>query len=465
MAAIEEQYKHLRLNNEIKPLLQRYGIQYNPKATKSMLLNLLLANGVPLDRVQQNTTAPDLSKVSVLGLQQIALDYPSSDSDEGSGEDSAGDSNEGSNGASDEGSGVGSNEGSAENSGSRSATTGLIQRLRDLPGHKDHAEKARQAGIPDPAALVNDLTELERRLLLEYPVALACLPTIMRGLSHTDVRKKVDGLVDWFAAVAKSQNIPVGAALVFFDSYLSSPNLDFIAYLLDKDNSREGWYEHTSNPGDRKNAAKRLDSLWSLALDPTEVAGTATTTATTSSDPTSDQHFLMDVIDPFDDMPTKGKVIGIHMTKKNTLAVRLPSLSTEYPGLGRGLWVECKSGKELEAYKQYIKMFPNKGKLSSADESLLAGCETPADFELDSVFRMKWGRTHHIYGYGRPKKGDLGHPLMFSKTTLSKAFKGAAAVEMLQTHMVRTGQASYEGADGAQPEAITLRAKRPVQVQ
>ncbi|KAL2166219.1 hypothetical protein VTG60DRAFT_3107 [Thermothelomyces hinnuleus] len=337
-----------------------------------------------------------------------------------------------------------------------------MQRLLDLPSHEDHAEKARRAGIPDPAKPDHDLTDLERRLLLEYPAASACLPTITGGLSsRADVRKKVTGLVDWFASLAKSRNIPVGSALVFFDSYLCGQDLDFVVYVLDKDR-REHW--HASSPELRRRAAKRLDNLWSLALDPSQVAQAATTTTTTSSDPTSDQDFFMDVIDPFDNMPTKGKVIGIHMTKKNTLGVRLPSLSTEYPDLGRGLWVECTSGKELEAYKQYIKTFPNE-KLSSAPEGLLAGCETPADFELDCVFRMKWGKTYHIYGYGRPKNGDLRHQLMFSKTTLSKVFKGAATMELLQTHRNRTGQASYEGAGEAQPEVISLRAKRSVPVQ
>ena len=487
MPSLGEQYKNLRLENEIKPLLHRYGIAYENKDKKDKLLGLLQVNGVPLDRVERSETALDLNTVEVLGLEQIARDYPPLGSDKSSGsgsgdgmdEDSSGGSGDGSDDGSGGGSGDGMDEDSSGGSGdgsgggsgdglspglgsdSTSATTRSVQRLVDLSDHKDHAEKARQAGIPDPA---NKLTDLERRLLLEYPATSACLPTIKRGLGQANLKQKVTGLVDWFASVAKSQNIPVGPALVFFDSYLSSPNLDFVAYLLDKDGCREGWYEHASNPDARKQAAKRLGNLWSLALDPSEVARTATTTTTTSSDPAADQDFLMDVIDPFDNMPIKGKVIGIHMTKKNTLGVRLPSLSTEHPHLGRGLWVECKSGNELEAHKQYIKASP-KGKLSSADESLLAGCETAADFELDSVFRMKWGKTYHIYGYGRPKDGDLGHLLMFSKTTLSKAFKGAAAMEMLQTHRNRTGQTSYEGAGEAQPEVITLRAKRSVPVQ
>lgn len=137
--------------------------------------------------------------------------------------------------------------------------------------------------------------------------------------------------------MTKSQNIPVDPALVFFDSYLSSPNLDFVDYLLDKDGCREDWYTQASNPGARKEAAKRLDNLWSLAFDAPEVARAATTTITASSDPTADQDFFMDVIDPYDNMPTRGKVIGLQMTKKNTLGVRLASLSEQYPDLGRGL--------------------------------------------------------------------------------------------------------------------------------
>ncbi|KAM7187387.1 hypothetical protein V8F33_011285, partial [Rhypophila sp. PSN 637] len=198
-----------------------------------------------------------------------------------------------------------------------------------------------------------------------------------RGLGLADIKNTVTDLVHWFGSVAKSQNIPVGSALVFFDSYLSSPDLDFVAYLLNNDNSREGWYGHTSNPNAKKQAAKRLDNLY-------EVAQTATTGATTCY-PIVSQDFFMDVIDPFDDMPTKGKAIGIHMTKKNTLGVRLPSLLIEHPDLGRGLWVDCKSEKDVEAYKKFVQAFPGTGKLSSAPETLLAGCETPVDFKLDCV--------------------------------------------------------------------------------
>ncbi|KAL2255522.1 hypothetical protein VTK26DRAFT_3198 [Humicola hyalothermophila] len=508
MSSLAEQYTGLRLNNEIKPLLHRYGIPYDKKANKESLLALLRANGVPLDRVQRNETAPDLDKVEVRGLEQIARDYPPLSSDESSSdgmdEDSGGGSGNGSGDGMDEdsGSGNGSGDGMDEDSGSgdgsgdrmdedssgrsgdgsgdgmdedssggsgdgsgdgpspglvsdsTSTTTRSAQRLLDLPDHKRHAEKARQAGIPDPA---NKLTDLERRLLLEYPAASACLPTIKRGLGQAKLKQKVSDLVDWFASVAKSQNIPVGPALVFFDSYLSSPKLDFVAYLLDKDGCREGWYGHASNPNARKQAAKRLDHLWSLALDSPEAM--ATTTA--SSDPTAAQDFFMDVIDPYDGAPSRGKVIGIHMTKKNVLAVRLDSLSAQYPDLGRGLWVECKSEKELEAYKKYVKA--GSKKLNSEEATLLDGCKA-ADFHLDCVFRMKWGKAYHCHGYGYAKTGDTRRPLMFSKTALSKAFKGAA-MEMLQKHLERTGQSSYEGTDDAQPEVIKLRAKRPVPVQ
>jgi hypothetical protein len=173
----------------------------------------------------------------------------------------------------------------------------------------------------------------------------------------------------------------------------------------------------------------------------------------------------MEVTDPYDNCPTQGKVVGINMRKANTLGVRLPSLSNEFPNLGRGLWVDCKSGKEKEAYQQYLAAFPGKGKLVPASEGLLDGCETPADFELDSVFMMKWGKTYHTYGYGHPKNGVLKHPVMFSKTTLTKVFKGAAT-EMLQKHRNKTGQDMYEVIESeARPEVITLRGRRSVAVQ
>jgi hypothetical protein len=118
MTAIEEQYKHLRLNNEIRPLLRRYGIQYDPKAKKAELLQLLLENGVPLDRVQQSATTPDLNTLPVLGLTQIDRDYPALGSDESSSggmdEDSGGGSGDGSGDGMDEDSSGGSNDGSGD---------------------------------------------------------------------------------------------------------------------------------------------------------------------------------------------------------------------------------------------------------------------------------------------------------------------------------------------------------------
>jgi hypothetical protein len=80
-------------------------------------------------------------------------------------------------------------------------------------------------------------------------------------------------------------------------------------------------------------------------------------------------------------------------------------------------------------------------------------------------FQNEVGEAYHCYGYGRPKNGDIRHLLLFSKTSLSKVFKGAAATEMLQMHIDRTGQSSYEGTGDAQHEVIKLRAKRSVPVQ
>jgi hypothetical protein len=118
----------------------------------------------------------------------------------------------------------------------------------------------------------------------------------------------------------------------------------------------------------------------------------------------------------------------------------------------------------LEAYKKYVNAGPNK-KLSSESETLLAGCETTTNFHLECVFRMKWGKTYHCHGYGYAKTGDNRRPFMFSKTALAKAFKGAEAMQMLQTHLERTSQSAYEGTGSARLEVISLRARRTVSVQ
>ncbi|KAM7189003.1 hypothetical protein V8F33_010337, partial [Rhypophila sp. PSN 637] len=420
MTAIEEKYKHLRLANEIKPLLHRYGIEYDPKAKKEALLRLLLAKGVPLNRVQLNTIAPNLKKIAPLGLAQIVLDYPPSGPAPGGGEGS--------------GSSVPGTESDppppppgtesdppppppGTESGPPPPPSGTesdpplpppgtesdpplpppgTESDPSLPPPGTESDPSlpppgteSDPSLPPPGtesdpplpppgtesdpSLPPPGTESDPSLPPPGTESDPSLPppgtesdpspppprtdeegrggSGSRSLGLTDIKNKVTDLMYWFGSVVKS------------------------------------WYERTSNPDAKKQAAKRLDNLWSLALDSSGAAQPSTTAAATS-DPTTCQDFFMDVIDPFDNMPTKGKVIGIHMTKKNTLGVRLPSLSIQYPDLGRGLWVDCKSEKDVEAYKKFVQAFPGTGKLSSAPETLLAGCETPADFKLDCVFRM-----------------------------------------------------------------------------
>lgn len=74
---------------------------------------------------------------------------PNFESDEGSSGGSGDGMDEDSSGSS--GDGFGDGPSPSLGSDSTSATTRSVQRLVDLSDHKGHAEKARQAGIPNPA--------------------------------------------------------------------------------------------------------------------------------------------------------------------------------------------------------------------------------------------------------------------------------------------------------------------------
>ncbi|KAH8909465.1 hypothetical protein BR93DRAFT_935219 [Coniochaeta sp. PMI_546] len=403
--------KNLRIEKELKPLLHRYGIQYPPDAKKDALIRLLEDQEVPLHRVKPRAgPAPALDEIEDLGVDQITEDFPP-DTD------------------------------------------------TDLPDAYTHEQNARQAGVPPVTS--NLLQERELRLLTDYPVTKECLPTIRRALADSRLQEKVLSLINWFASSAKVLKIDVAYAMVFLDSYLTTDKLNFVDYLLDKNNARNSWFEVTSNPNSRKQAAKRLSHLWDIALNPTSSASQNVT----SDDSTAVEgaEFFMEITDPYDGMKTKAKVIGKHMSKNKVLGVRADSLSKEHPDLGRGFWIDCKQGPELEAYNKYVKG-PNR-KLESADALLLGNCTSPDSFDLDCVFTMKWGNSYHWYGYGRPKNNSTIAKMMFSRSTLSKGWKGASTtMRALEHHLRKVGQTPPLAGSTDTLDQITLRAKRKVVV-
>ncbi len=170
----------------------------------------------------------------------------------------------------------------------------------------------------------------------------------------------------------------------------------------------------------------------------------------------------IEFLDPYDGVMTTGTIVGPHMTKKYVLGVRAPSLSTQFPGLGRGIWLDCKEGALKKAFEDYTKKKPHK--LASSPPASLDNCSRPEDFQLDSVFTMKWGNGFHWYGYGRPKN-TKGPFLMFSRSTLYSKWKPGPTMRALEAHLRNVGQdmPSSDSTDGM--ETITLRAKRPVAAQ
>ncbi|KAJ9148831.1 hypothetical protein NKR19_g5837 [Coniochaeta hoffmannii] len=450
-------WKNLRIEKELKPFLHRYGIEYPPNANKTVLVGLLEAQEVPLDRITATDgPTPQLNEADVLGLDQITKDFPPNSGShfQFPKNNSPGD---GSNTGPNTGSNTGPNTGS--NSSNNGPTTRSIQRVKDLPGYEDHERQAQAAGLPAVTEAL--ILDHELALLTDYPVAKECLPIIQRGLDDSEVKEKVRGLIKWFASRARSANIHVAHAMVFFDSYLTADKFNAIDYLCDKDNAQTTWFEAAPNPKSRKQAAKRLSNLWDIALNPTSAA--SQDAGSDGTTPADEAEFFMVITDPYDGEKTKARVIGKHMTKTKVLGVRADSLSNEYPDLGRGYWIECKQGSELEAYNKYVKG-PNR-KLESADALLLSKCTSPDSFDLDCVFTMKWGKSYHWYGYGRPKNDPALPKMMFSRSTLNNVWKGASiTMRALEHHLKKVGQDVPLTGSTDTLDQITLRAKRKVPI-
>lgn len=449
-----DQWKSLRVDKELKPFLHRYGIEYTPNANKSELVRLLEDQEVPLGRIKPTAgPTPKLDAAGVLGLDQISKDFPA---------DSESlfqyPKNNGSGGGSNDGSNTGSNDSSntGSNNSNNGPTTRSTQRLKNVEGYDSHEQQAQAAGLPPVTEAL--IADRELALLTDYPVAKECLPTIQRGLADSEVQEKVRGLIKWFASRARRANIHVAYAMVFFDSYLTTDKFNAIDYLGNKDNTQTTWFEAASNPKSRKQAAKRLSRLWDIALNPTsQDVGSDDIT------PADEADFFMVITDPYDGGQTKARVIGKHMTKKQVLGVRADSLSREYKDLGRGYWIECKAASELEAYNKYVKG-PNR-KLESADALLLSKCTSPDSFDLDCVFTMKWGKSYHWYGYGRPKNDPTLPKMMFSRSTLNSVWKGASTtMRALEHHLRKVGQEVPLAGSTDTLDQITLRAKRTAHV-
>ncbi|KAJ9132136.1 hypothetical protein NKR19_g9403 [Coniochaeta hoffmannii] len=349
---------------------------------------------------------------------------------------------------------------------------------RSYPGmlvdHKDHEQAAQKAGLGKCTELFE---EYELHLVVDYPVAKECVPNIL------DANEKMNGkywermldCIRWFGGRAKTAKLNVADAMVFMDHYVTGNSQHNLIDYLSNEDVRGTWYDQATDPKARRKAAERLSLLFDIALNPavptsvpsqdTKGVGQSAGASDWRNDhPSSGEaEFFMDIVDPSDGADTKVTVIGKHMSKSKVLAVRAESLTTQYPELGRGIWIECKQGRELEAYNKYVKG-PNR-KLESADVLFLENCTSPESFDIECVFIMKWGKTHHWYAYGRPKNDPTVPNMMFSRTTLSKAWKSTATtMRALERHLRRVGQ-GVPDVDTDTMEVITLRAPRKVVIK
>ncbi|KAB5513541.1 hypothetical protein GE09DRAFT_1196390 [Coniochaeta sp. 2T2.1] len=487
--ATTDAYPHLRLDKEIYPLLYRYGLSFKSNVGKSKLCDILSVSDVPLDRIEpvpQGSKAVRKDQIRELGLDQVIIDFPP-DSEQKYCPTVA----------SLTGTGTGSNDsesdpaptptpvltsaqtpaptsaqtptpapastapaeaqGHASGSNSRVITRSRIRLKETIPTAQELETIAISKGLPPQDNNSNPVPETEIRLLTDYPIAKQCIPNLAKAFEEDDVRVKATTLVQWFSSRARFANLSVPEALAFLDSYIIEDKLsDPVAYLLNEGDLQKSWFNLVPNTEARRLAAKRMSNLWNMALTPSGATAEPGVRADVG------EHF-MQFIDPYDDKKTSAQIIGKHMSKKNVLAVRAPSLSIQFPDLGRGYWVECKQGPEMEYYNKYVATGPNR-KLESADPLLLSNCTSPDHFDLDCVFTMKWGNTYHWYGYGRPKNETNLPKMMFSRSNLAKAWKGASTtMKALEQHLRKVGQDIPLAGSTSQLDQITLRSKRIVE--
>ena len=155
--------------------------------------------------------------------------------------------------------------------------------------------------------------------------------------------------------------------------------------------------------------------------------------------PTSHAANYLTVKDPETGKEVKGDIIGVNPTRRKWLGVALPSNNPNFPGLSRGLWVNCSSGTLLDGYRDYVAKGANHQIRAAADGQILEDCK-PEQFELNIVFQMPWGKAWHTHGYGIPHYQQDREFMLFSNSMLTTAWGTTDTSDLLHTHMQDAGQ-------------------------
>lgn len=157
-----------------------------------------------------------------------------------------------------------------------------------------------------------------------------------------------------------------------------------------------------------------------------------------SGDPKADE---MEVEDPDNPGETvKADIIGRHPTRRNWLALALPSNNSDRMFMSRGHYVDGTKDVYKEAFNRYVQKGSNIILSTATDKKHLDDAD-PEDFELNLVLFMPWGRYYHTHAYGIPHYNKDRDFMLYSKSLLSSAWGTSAADDVLRDHCEQAKQA------------------------
>ncbi|KAK2609304.1 hypothetical protein QQS21_002085 [Conoideocrella luteorostrata] len=155
-----------------------------------------------------------------------------------------------------------------------------------------------------------------------------------------------------------------------------------------------------------------------------------------NGDPKADE---MEFEDPETGEIVTADIIGRHPTRRNWLALALPSNNSNHMFMSRGYYVDGTK----EKYKEQLDRYVNEGSnvtLNAATKTAHLREAEVEDFELNLVLFMPWGKYWHTHAYGIPHYDKDRDFMLYSKSLLGQAWGTSTADDVIRDHCDQAGQ-------------------------
>ncbi|RSL43994.1 hypothetical protein CEP54_014864 [Fusarium duplospermum] len=164
---------------------------------------------------------------------------------------------------------------------------------------------------------------------------------------------------------------------------------------------------------------------------------------------------LLTFPDPETGTVVTGEILGRHPQRTKWLAVALPGRG----GYSRGYYVDCSNAEHRLALEAYVTRGANKVLSFATHKDQLDGC-VPADFELNLVLVMPWGKSFRYNAYGIPHYQLDRDFMIFSKSILASSSDwGSQTMGVLHDHMLKAGQTIPQArSETPKPQGVKSRA-------